>query len=118
MEQELLLQILNEVKSTKKEINQRFEQMEEKFNQRFEQIDLRFEQMEEKFNQRFEQIDLRFEQMEEKFNQRFEQIDQRFNDVYEYLDDLRQTDNIIVRYLEKNNKKIMEEVRKLELLAN
>ncbi|MDW8296085.1 MAG: hypothetical protein RMJ97_04295 [Raineya sp.] len=43
-------------------IEQRLNEMEKRFNQRFEQIDKRFEELRNDMNARFEQIDKRFEQ--------------------------------------------------------
>ncbi|MDW8296086.1 MAG: hypothetical protein RMJ97_04305 [Raineya sp.] len=43
-------------------IEQRLDDMEKRFNQRFEQIDKRFEELRNDMNARFEQIDKRFEQ--------------------------------------------------------
>ena len=91
---EELAVILDELRELRAEVDQRFEQVDQRLekaegatnalraemNQRFEQVDQRFEQV----DQRFEQVDQRLEKAEgaiialrAEMNQRFEQVDQK-----------------------------------------
>lgn len=63
-------------------INQRFEAMEENINQRFEAVDQRFQAMEKTINQRFEAVDQRFELLEKNMDQRFSALDKRLDDQF------------------------------------
>ena len=72
--------IAQDLTAVRREMTERFEQVERQMVEGRETMLLRFEQMDQRFeqvNQRFEQVDQRFEQV----NQRFEQIDQRFEQV-------------------------------------
>jgi chromosome segregation ATPase len=90
--------IAQDLLALRREMAERFEQVErrmaedretmllrfEHMDQRFEQVDQRFEQVDQRFeqvNQRFEQVNQRFEQV----NQRFEQVNQRFEQVNQQL---------------------------------
>ena len=81
---ELLAEIKAEIKADKKianqrfeSINQRFDDQKQEFNQHFDdqkqELNQRFDNQKQEFNQRFESINQRFESI----NQRFEQVDKR-----------------------------------------
>ena len=83
--------ILEELRALRDEVNQRFEQTDDKIetlrgdmNQRFEQVDQRFEQV----DQRFEQVDKKIEEFRNAVEQRFEEVNQRFSQVDERMDSL------------------------------
>ncbi|MFE8697473.1 hypothetical protein ACFYKT_14105 [Cytobacillus sp. FJAT-53684] len=63
-------------------------QLENRMDEKFDQIDKRFEQMDKRFEQvdrRFEQVDKRFEQMDK----RFERLEDRVGRVESKLDSFR-----------------------------
>ena len=64
------------------QMNQRFDDLTRSINQRFEQVD-----------QRFKQVDQRFDDLIQLFNYRFEQMDKRFEQVDKRIDDLTQSVN-------------------------
>jgi chromosome segregation ATPase len=69
--------ITQDLIAIRREMTDRFEQVERKMAEGRETMLLRFEQMDQRFeqvNQRFEQVNQRFEQV----NQRFEQVDRQF----------------------------------------
>jgi chromosome segregation ATPase len=83
--------IAQDLLAVRREMTERFEQVERRMAEnrdtmllRFAQMDQRFEQVDQRFeqvNQRFEQVDQRFEQVDQRFelvNQRFELVDQQF----------------------------------------
>ncbi len=53
-----------EILTLRKDMNDRFEQVQEQMNRRFEQVDKRFEQV----DKRFEQVDKRFESVQAQIN--------------------------------------------------
>ena len=55
-------------------------------NDRFEQVDKRFEQVQEQMNRRFEQVDKRFEQVDKRFECAQEQMNMRFKQAQEQVD--------------------------------
>ena len=60
-----------EILTLRKDMNDRFEQVQEQMNRRFEQVDKRFEQVDKRFEQvdkRFEQVDKRFESVQAQIN--------------------------------------------------
>ena len=86
--------IAQDLIAVRREMTERFEQVERQMVEgretmllRFEQMDQRFEQVNQQFgqvNQRFEQVDQRFEQVNQQFeqvNQQFGQVNQRFAQV-------------------------------------
>jgi chromosome segregation ATPase len=69
--------IAQDLTAVRREMTERFEQVERQMVEGRETMLLRFEQMDQRFeqvNQRFGQVDQRFEQV----NQRFAQVDQQF----------------------------------------
>jgi chromosome segregation ATPase len=69
--------IAQDLTAVRREMTERFEQVERQMVEGRETMLLRFEQMDQRFeqvNQRFGQVDQRFEQV----NQRFGQVDQQF----------------------------------------
>ena len=90
--EELLKQVITELQGFRKEVNERFDGVDEKFAQvddRFTQVDKRFDVMDVKF----EQVDKRFDVMDIKFervDKRFDNVDQRFDGVDQRLDQLEQ----------------------------
>ena len=87
--------VLKELRELRTEMNQRFEQVDQRFdevrtemNQRFEQVDQRFDEVRTEMNQCFEQADQRFDEVRTEMNQRFEQADQRFDEVSQAIDRL------------------------------
>ena len=76
--------VLKELRELRTEMDQRFEQVDQRFeqfrtsvNERFEQVDARIDAFREEVNQRFDEV-----------NQRFEQVDQRFDEVSQAIDRL------------------------------
>ena len=97
--EELLKQVITELQGFRKEVNERFDGVDEKFAQvddRFTQVDKRFDVMDVKFTQvdkRFDVMDVRFEQIDERFDsvdKHFDGVDQRFDGVDQRLDQLEQ----------------------------
>jgi len=69
-----------EIKTSRLDMDKRFEQVD----RRFEQVDKRFEQMQANMDKRFEQVDRRFEQVD----RRFEQVDKRFEQTGKHLESM------------------------------
>jgi predicted PurR-regulated permease PerM len=53
--------------------------LEKVMNQRFEQVNQRFQAMEKTMNQRFEQVNQRFQAMEKNIDTRFQSFEKRFS---------------------------------------
>ena len=76
--------IAQDLTAVRREMTERFEQVERQMVEGRETMLLRFEQMDQRFeqvNQQFAQVNLRFEQVDLRFgqvNQRFAQVDQQF----------------------------------------
>ena len=71
---------INLILSKLDNIDVKFEKKFDQIDDKFDKVDKRFEQIDEKFkkiDERFEQIDKKFE----KIDKRFEQIDSRFDDL-------------------------------------
>ena len=88
-----IIESLAELKAGQTSIDQRFEQVDQRFEQQQTSIDQRFEQLQTSLDQRFEQVDQRFEQVDQRFeqlqtslDQRFEQVDQRFEQLQTSID--------------------------------
>jgi septal ring factor EnvC (AmiA/AmiB activator) len=91
----------------KKETNKKFEQIElqrqadrAETNQRFNQIDKRFEQVDQRFNQidqRFEQVDKRFDQSDK----RLEQADRKSEQIINRLDRMEDKLDIVFEHRDK-----------------
>ena len=81
-----IIESLAELKAGQTSIDQRFEQVDQRFEQQQTSIDQRFEQLQTSLDQRFEQVDQRFEQLQTSLDQRFEQVDQRFEQLQQSLD--------------------------------
>ena len=68
-----------------KQMDKRFEQMQNNMDKRFEQmqhnIDKRFEQVDKRLEQMQNNMDKRFEQMQHNMDKRFEQVDKRFEQM-------------------------------------
>ncbi len=63
--------------------------LREDMDKRFEQVVIRFEQVEHQFEKRFEQVEKRFEQVDKRFEQvdkRFDQVDKRFEQIVSRID--------------------------------
>lgn len=58
----------------RREMNIRFDRLEESLEERFDKVDKRFEKVDE----RFERVDERFEKAEAKFEAKFEKVDDKF----------------------------------------
>ncbi|MCX7084093.1 MAG: hypothetical protein NTY69_00990 [Methylococcales bacterium] len=56
--------------------------LREDMDKRFEQVVIRFEQVKHQFEKRFEQVDKRFEQVDK----RFDQVDKRFEQIVSRID--------------------------------
>jgi hypothetical protein len=72
-----------------KEMDKRFETMQQTMDQRFEKMDQRFEKMDQRFekmDKRFEKMDQRFETMQQTMDQRFEKMDKRFETMQQTMD--------------------------------
>jgi chromosome segregation ATPase len=95
--------IAQDLLALRREMAERFEQVERRMAEdretmllRFEHMDQRFEQVDQRFeqvDQRFEQVDQRFEQVNQRFeqvNQRFEHMDQRFEQVNQQFEQVNQ----------------------------
>ena len=93
MLEKLAAYVMNEV-PTRREMNERFEQIDK----RFEEIDRRFEQI----DKRFEQIDKRFEQID----RRFEQIDKRFDSIGKQLEIIRSQQSVFTKTFEWHNERL------------
>ena len=81
MENEMLNKILEEVKSLKTEMNERFEK-----------VDKRFEEMDKKFEGKFEVLDNKFEGLNNKFeglNNKFEVLNAEVKELKKELKQLR-----------------------------
>lgn len=71
---------------TDQELNNRFDQIIDLLERRFEHVDKRFEQI----DRRFEQIDRRFEEVYERFREiekRLDEVEKRLDEVEKRLDD-------------------------------
>jgi DNA anti-recombination protein RmuC len=91
---ELLNQRLGAVGNQFDNVDRRFEELDKKFDQRFEQLDnkldQRIEQLDKKFEQRFEQLDnkldQRIEQLDKKFDQRIDHLENKLDQRFEHID--------------------------------
>jgi len=63
------------------EVDRRFEELENKMDRRFEEVDRRFEEVDRRFEELENKMDRRFEELENKMDRRFEEVDRRFDDV-------------------------------------
>ncbi|ORM70456.1 hypothetical protein [Pantoea rwandensis] len=95
-----------------KNVNQRFDKIDEKFikiDERFDKIDERFIKIDEKFDkidEKFVKIDEKFDKIDEKFDKidhRFEKVDERLNKQDVKLSDLDQRMQIGFTELKQDN---------------
>ena len=63
------------------DVNNRFDDMNRSVDQRFGQVDKRFDDMNRSMDQRFDQVDKRFDDMSRSMDQRFDQVDKRLEDM-------------------------------------
>ena len=68
--------------------DQRFIELREDINKRFEQVDKRFEQVDQRFIELREDMNIRFIELREDMNKRFEQADKRFAQVDQRFEDM------------------------------
>jgi chromosome segregation ATPase len=89
---ERLNYLQGDINGLRKEMNQRFEQIEQKMatkeemNQRFEQIELKMATKEE-MNQRFEQIEQKMATKEE-VNDRFDRLEEKYDRIVIFIETL------------------------------
>ena len=69
--------VLKELRELRTETNQRFDEVDQRFESFRTEVNQRFEQVQTEMNQRFEQVD-----------QRFDEVDQRFDEVSQAIDRL------------------------------
>ncbi|NIF01158.1 hypothetical protein F3J38_13980 [Pantoea sp. Acro-805] len=95
-----------------KDVNQRFDKIEDKLvkiDERFDKIDEKFDKIDEKFikiDEKFIKIDEKFDKIDEKFekiDQRFEKVDERLNKQDVKLSDLDQRMQIGFAELKQDN---------------
>jgi len=87
-----LVQILQEIKILREEMNLRFEASE----RRFEEMNLRFEALQKDMNSRFEASERRFEALQKDMNSRFEEVNQRFERIEPKFEDLKSWVGVVV----------------------
>ncbi|MBU1262032.1 DUF3782 domain-containing protein [bacterium] len=75
-----LNKVLEEIRLSREETNQRFAEMREETNRRFEAMDKRFSEMREETNRRFEAMDKRFEAMDKRFEAMHEEMHRGFDE--------------------------------------
>jgi CII-binding regulator of phage lambda lysogenization HflD len=62
----------------------KIDQLDQKFDKRFEQVNLKLEKHDkyfERIDKRFEQVDKRFDQLDQKFEKKFEKNDQKLEKI-------------------------------------
>ena len=113
LQRELIRDLMIQMDKRFEQVDNRFEQMREESNKRFEQVDKRFEQMREESNKRFEQVDKRFEQVDKRFEQidnRFEQVDKRFEQVDKRFEQMRQESEMHFTAMREDTNKRFDQV--------
>ena len=99
--------IVNLIKENNRQMDKRFETMQNSMDKRFEtmqnSMDKRFEAMDKRFedmNKRFElmqsSMDKRFEAMQNSMDKRFDDVNKRFDDVNKRFEDMNSKFNMIV----------------------
>ena len=76
-----IIESLAEIKAGQQAMQQRFEAIDQRFNDMEKRSEQRFTAMEKQNDQRFTSIDHRFTAMEKQNDQRFNSIDQRFSSL-------------------------------------
>jgi len=99
MENEMLNKILEEVKSLRTEMNERFEA-----------VDKKFEEMDNKFERKFEEMDNKFEREFEDLNDKFEK---HLIEFAEFKEEFRRHDEGVKKAWEKFENVIGEEFNKV-----
>ena len=98
-------------------VDQRFEDIENKMNEKFTIVDQRFEDIKNKMNEEFAIVGQRFEDIENKINEEFAIAGQNFEDVENKIDiltnvNLAQILNEQTRTRNEINKKLDEYITK------
>lgn len=88
--------------------------MEQKILDLLNSINERLDRFEQRFEQRFDEIDKRFEQMEK----RFDEVDKRFAEVFERLDRIESKQEEIIHTLKNFGDRLDITSRKINILNN
>ncbi|MFD1037320.1 hypothetical protein ACFQ3N_02625 [Virgibacillus byunsanensis] len=102
MENETMLkEILNALTSHSEQVNNKFGQMDKKFEQKFDQMD-------QKFEQKFEEMDKKFERKFEEMDKRFDRLETKVDGIRMDLTETQKTTNFLLGKIVQHDEKLLQ----------
>jgi chromosome segregation ATPase len=78
--------ILERMTASDERFEQRFDQLEKRTDERWDEFEKRFEQFEKRTDERWDEFEKRFEQFEKRTDERFEQFEKRTDERFDRLE--------------------------------
>ena len=106
MTEEMLEDILNAIKALDRLMEERFNEMNTKFDKMFAKMEARFDDMERKFEKRFVDMERKFDKMLADMDHRFDRLEKKVDGFRVDLTDTQEVTDFLLSRTAKHEKKI------------